>query len=117
MLRNRPIVHQLMCLVGDNIPWGPGLCDETPGATTWERIEELAKRLRTRLGWIWRAYLRSLCCKAGAMLCALLSGLVLWSEVRALALHHADEFIARCSALDLDGLRYLVLGVMCSIHS
>lgn len=57
------------------------MCNETPGATAWERVVELGNRLRRRLGWIWRVYLRSLCCKAMAVLCAGLSVVILWSEV------------------------------------
>lgn len=65
------------------------------------------------------------------MLCALLSGLVVWSEVcelyctlrcttlyAACTRHHAvmHELIVPWSALDLDKLRCVALGVMCSVH-
>lgn len=42
----------------------------------------MLKRVKTRASWIWRAYLRSISCRALAVVCALLSGLILWSEVR-----------------------------------
>lgn len=81
----QPNRAQLECIVHGDIPWGDAVLETTPGENAGQYCRTVVKRAGTRAGWVWRAYLRSPCCKALAFVCAGLSGVILWSEVCSLA--------------------------------
>ena len=72
---------QLLCVVNEDIPWGASVCESTPGENACQFSWTMVKRIGNRAGWVWRAYLRSPFCRALALVCAVLSGLIIWSEV------------------------------------
>lgn len=82
---------QLLCLLNDDIPWGKPVCATNPGEGMARSCSTRLKRIGTRAGWVWRAYLRSLSCKALALICAVLSGVILWSEVSSLTHDVRDD--------------------------
>ncbi|CAN0298049.1 unnamed protein product [Pylaiella littoralis] len=82
----------LLCIVNDDIPWGDAVCETTPGETASQYLRAVLARAGTRAGWVWRAYLRSQCCRASAVVCAGLSGVILWSEVMAASRWNLSPF-------------------------
>ena len=74
------IQPQLQSLLSE-IPWGEEVFEATPGKTRGQYWGTVFKRIRNRSWWIWRAYVRWLCCRTLAVLCAVLSAMILWSEV------------------------------------
>ncbi|CAM9512871.1 unnamed protein product [Ectocarpus sp. 12 AP-2014] len=82
----------LLCIVNNEIPWGDAVCETTPGETVCHYLRTVLRRTGNRAGWVWRAYLRALVCKALALLCAGLSGVILWSEVMAASRWNLSPF-------------------------
>ncbi|CAM9732413.1 unnamed protein product, partial [Hapterophycus canaliculatus] len=82
----------LQCIVNRNIPWGDAVCETTPGESIGQYCRQILRRTSTRLGWVWRAYLRAPCCRGLAFLCAGLSGVILWSEVVAASRWNLSPF-------------------------
>eukprot|EP00904_Undaria_pinnatifida_P008533 jgi/Undpi1/480/HiC_scaffold_10.g03946.m1 len=88
----------LLCVVNDEIPWGPSVCESTPGQSCVWFSWLVVTRIGNRAGWVWRAYLRSPFCRALAFVCAGLSGLIIWSEVVAASRWNLSPFgiLLRC---------------------
>ncbi|CAN0068755.1 unnamed protein product [Ascophyllum nodosum] len=80
------------------IPWGEEVFEATPGKTRGQYWGTVFKRIRNRSWWIWRAYVRWLCCRTLAVLCAVLSAMILWSEVVAASPWDLSPFgiLVRC---------------------
>lgn len=76
------LLRQLACLLNGSIPWGGPVCPDAAGLGIITRLRVCLHRTGLRLSWIWRIYLRSPCCKAMALICAVMSASILWSEVR-----------------------------------
>lgn len=79
--RLAPNRTQLECIVNSDIPWGDAVFEVTPGENAGKYCRSVMRRAGKRAGWVWRAYLRAPCCKALGVVCAGLSGVILWSEV------------------------------------
>ena len=67
--------------MNNDIPWGDAVFEVTPGENAGQYCRSVMRRAGKRAGWVWRAYLRAPCCKALGVVCAGLSGVILWSEV------------------------------------
>ncbi|CAM9213039.1 unnamed protein product [Laminaria digitata] len=100
----------LLCVVNDDIPWGASVCESTPGQSAFHFSWAMVKRVGNRAGWVWRAYLRSPFCRALALVCAALSGLIVWSEVMAASTWNLSPFgiLLRCMSQQEAGAAHAV---------